>query len=82
MLQNNSVLHSFYFVYSQEATKNAFRTVSDETQVLRTKLEAVGSEIAPKVNENFTKINKIVSDTAAALKVQAEAVINDMAKKN
>lgn len=54
----------------------------DETQKLRTRLEAEGERISPKVEETLKAVYDNSVKAAQDLRTQAEAAINQINKKN
>lgn len=68
--------------YLQEVAERSFRTIVDESQKLRTRLEAEGQKISPKIEETLKSVYDSSLKTAQDFRTQAEAAINQIQKKN
>lgn len=66
----------------QEVAERSLRTVVDETQKLRTRLQAEGQQISPKIEETLKAVYDSSVKTAQDFKTQAESAINSIQKKN
>lgn len=80
IINTNSNLINFFC--QQAVADRALRTVAEESQKLRTRLEAEGKQFTPKIEATIKQVNEAVVKTAQDLKTQAEAALNTISKKN
>lgn len=58
------------------------RTVVEETNKLRNRLEAEGQQLTPKIEATLKQVYESAVKTAEDFKTQAENAVNAIAKKN
>lgn len=71
-----------YFHFQKAVGEQSLRTIVEESKNLRTRLEAAGQEITPKIEATLKQIYDSAVQTAQDFKTQAEAAVNTIAKKD
>lgn len=66
----------------QEVAERSLKTVVDESKKLRTRLEAEGQQISPKLEQTLKTVYDSAVKTAKDFKTQADKTINEIQKKN
>ncbi|XP_055295702.1 uncharacterized protein LOC129565164 isoform X2 [Sitodiplosis mosellana] len=66
----------------QDIADKTLRTVVQEGQKLKTRLEAEGERIKPQVEATLKQITEAATKTATEFKANAETAINSISKKN
>lgn len=75
-------MSSNFFFCSKGVADRALSTVAEETEKLRTRLEAEGKQFTPKIQATIDQVKEVVVKTANDFKTQAEAALNTISKKN
>lgn len=70
------------FFCSKDVADRALRTVAEESEKLKTRLEAEGKQFTPKIQATIKQVNEAIVKTAKDFKTQAEATLNTITKKN
>lgn len=68
--------------HSQEVGERSLRTVAEEATKLRTRLQAEGQQISPKLEATIKKVYESAVKTATDVQTQAQNAVNAVAKKN